>query len=126
MSFIISYDVYHDNGTLDPHVFPSKDAAATYIQALPHDAKVLPDGYDFCATIYEVGSDALTEVESWWLSALHWKLPEGESLWVLGYEAYKDTERRERENKPPVPQVVAVDGYQALGATSFDNGGVIE
>ena len=68
MTFIILYEVYHDNGTVDPHVFTSLDDARAYVQALDFDDSVLPGGAtsDISADIYAVSSAGLRLVEQWY------------------------------------------------------------
>lgn len=88
-TFIILYSVFHDNGVLDSHVFPTKEAAETYIQALPHDDEVLPSGSDLSAIICEVGSETVLAVDEWYQTESYWALPEHHPVWVQGYDAFR-------------------------------------
>ena len=65
-AYIISFDVYHDNGALDPHVFPTLEAAIQYIHTL-RKSKDIPvvDDANLSACIYEVGAAELTDVDCW-------------------------------------------------------------
>lgn len=94
MTYIIVYEVYHDNGALDPNVFASLDAAVAYIQAIPIDDPLLPFGSDLGAIVYEVGAEALVQVDEWYQVEGYWNLPADHPVWVHSYEAYKQAEKQ--------------------------------